>query len=75
LPSTRISLSDAAGKDHRIRAQSRRPDTLRRCVRLDANGKPTNAADAVNIEFSEYAADDRLISVTTAALGPCDDAG
>jgi hypothetical protein len=36
---------------------------------LDANGNPTNAADAVSIEFSEYAEDDNLISVTTAALG------
>jgi hypothetical protein len=37
---------------------------------LDAKGNPTNAADAVSIEFSEYGADDGLISVTTAAIGP-----
>jgi hypothetical protein len=36
---------------------------------LDADGNPTNAADAVSIEFSEYAQDASLISVTTAALG------
>jgi hypothetical protein len=36
---------------------------------LDASGNHTNEADAVSIEFSEYAEDDRLISVTTATLG------
>jgi hypothetical protein len=36
---------------------------------LDANGKRTNAADAVTIELSEYAADHSLISVTAAVLG------
>jgi len=40
---------------------------------LDANGRPTNAADAVSLEFREFSDDDKLIAVTSGVLPPPDE--
>ena len=40
---------------------------------LDANGRPTNAAGAVSLEFREFSEDETLIAVTSGVLPPPDE--